>query len=159
MHQTDRWPDSHAGLSSTPHPVPIGIDAGAAPAHARWLDKISHSVASAQESHKQGPTGAAQIFERGDLAHSLPSLIHDARNMVSAMDLYCDLLSEPGVLSPSFAHYAGELRLVSNAGRRLLEELAVAESLNGLETDLPLCRSASGGQRCIPMPQRHQRPM
>jgi signal transduction histidine kinase len=63
-------------------------------------------------------------------------LIHDARNMVSAMDLYCELLEEPGVLAFPFRHYAGELRMVSTAGRLLLERLAVAESISGLESGL-----------------------
>jgi hypothetical protein len=35
---------------------------------------------------------------------------------------------------PLFHHYAGELRLVSVAGRRLLEKMAVAESLTELES-------------------------
>ena len=63
----------------------------------------------------------------------MAGLIHDARNMVSAMDLYCDLLEEPGVLSPPFRHYASELRMVSGAGRRLLEKLAVTESMSEIE--------------------------
>ena len=68
-----------------------------------------------------------------DTAENLASLIHDARNMVSAMDLYCDLLDEPGVLQTPFRHYAGELRLIGGASRRLLEKLAIAESVTGLQ--------------------------
>jgi signal transduction histidine kinase len=49
---------------------------------------------------------------------SLAEVAHDARNMVTALGLYCDLLEEPGVLNPSFQHYAGELRLVATASRR-----------------------------------------
>jgi signal transduction histidine kinase len=60
-------------------------------------------------------------FEASD---TIAGLIHDTRNMVMALDLYCDLLDEPGVLSSSFEHYAGELRLVSGASRRLMETLA-----------------------------------
>lgn len=48
---------------------------------------------------------------------------HDARNMVTALDLYCDLLQQPGVLASPFAHYGGELRLVAAASRRLIEKL------------------------------------
>jgi len=54
---------------------------------------------------------------------SLAAVAHDARNMVTALGLYCDLLAEPGVLSPSFAHYASELRLVATASRRMVEKL------------------------------------
>ena len=63
-------------------------------------------------------------------AETLPSLLHDTRNMVAAMDLYCDLLEEPGVLAAPFRHYARELRLVATASRRLLEKLAALEGGN-----------------------------
>lgn len=54
---------------------------------------------------------------------SLAGIAHDARNMVSALALYCDLLEEPGVLAPAFRHYGDELRLVAAASRRLVEKL------------------------------------
>jgi signal transduction histidine kinase len=60
--------------------------------------------------------------------------------MISAMDLYCDLLEEPGVLSAPFRHYAGELRLVSGASRRLLEKLACLD----LATDSSKCFEKNG---------------
>jgi signal transduction histidine kinase len=53
----------------------------------------------------------------------IAGLIHDTRNMVMALELYCDLLDEPGVLPFHFQHYAGELRLISGASRRLMESL------------------------------------
>ena len=53
---------------------------------------------------------------------------HDARNMVTALDLYCELLGEPGVLTPESEHYAGELRLVASASRRLIEKLMLLDS-------------------------------
>jgi len=54
---------------------------------------------------------------------SLAEVAHDARNMVTALGLYCDLLEEPGVLATSFQHYGNELRLVAAASRRLVEKL------------------------------------
>lgn len=54
---------------------------------------------------------------------SLAEVAHDARNMVTALGLYCDLLEEPGVLTAPFLHYAGELRLVATASRRLMGKL------------------------------------
>lgn len=54
---------------------------------------------------------------------SVAEIAHDARNMVTALDLYCDLLQEPGVLAAPFAHYGGELRLVAAASRRLVDKL------------------------------------
>jgi signal transduction histidine kinase len=58
---------------------------------------------------------------------TLGELAHDARNMVTALSLYCDLLEEPGVLSPRHRHYGNELRLVMDASRRLVEKLALLD--------------------------------
>ena len=71
---------------------------------------------------------------------SLSELTHDARNMVTALGLYCDLLEEPGVLSVPFLHYGQELRLVAAASRRLVEKL-MAFDPQGLDP-LSLDRSA-----------------
>ncbi len=62
---------------------------------------------------------------------SLAEVAHDARNMVTALGLYCDLLEEPGVLTAPFHHYAGELRLVATASRRLVEKLLVLDQRLG----------------------------
>lgn len=58
---------------------------------------------------------------------SLGELAHDARNMVTALSLYCDLLEEPGVLSASHRHYGSELRLLAEASRRLVEKMVLLE--------------------------------
>lgn len=63
----------------------------------------------------------AAIHNHGE---SLVELAHDARNMVTALSLYCDLLEEPGVLPAAHRHYGSELRLVAEASRRLVEKLA-----------------------------------
>lgn len=55
-------------------------------------------------------------------------LAHDARNLVTALSLYCDLLDEPGVLAPTHRHYASELRLVAEGSRRLVERLSLPNS-------------------------------
>ena len=59
---------------------------------------------------------------------SLAEVAHDARNMVTALGLYCDLLEEPGVLATQFLHYGSELRLVAAASRRLVEKLVALDS-------------------------------
>jgi len=59
---------------------------------------------------------------------SLAEVAHDARNMVTALGLYCDLLEEPGVLTAPYMHYGNELRLVASASRRLVEKLVSLES-------------------------------
>jgi signal transduction histidine kinase len=59
---------------------------------------------------------------------SLAELAHDARNMVTALGLYCDLLEEPGVLATPFLHYGNELRLVAAASHRLVEKLVALDT-------------------------------
>ena len=67
----------------------------------------------------------ATVRSRGE---SLSEVAHDARNMVTALGLYCDLLEEPGVLAAPFTHYAHELRLVAAASRRLVEKLVMLDA-------------------------------
>jgi len=64
----------------------------------------------------------------------LALVAHDARNMVTALGLYCDLLEEPGVLTEPYRHYGNELRLVAAASRRLVEKLVALEA-QGAELD------------------------
>ncbi len=65
---------------------------------------------------------------------NLSAVAHDARNMVTALGLYCDLLDEPGVLAAPYAHYGSELRLVAAASRRLVEKLVALDT--NLDTNL-----------------------
>jgi len=53
----------------------------------------------------------------------LAAIAHDARNVVAALRLYCDLLAEPGVLSEGAQHFAAELRAVATASTDLVEKL------------------------------------
>jgi len=59
---------------------------------------------------------------------TLAEVAHDARNMVTALGLYCDLLEEPGVLTTPFMHYGHELRLVAAASRRLVERIVMIDA-------------------------------
>ncbi|MFZ0340648.1 MAG: ATP-binding protein [Terracidiphilus sp.] len=61
-------------------------------------------------------------------AATVSEVAHDARNMVTALGLYCDLLEEPGVIAVPFTHYAHELRLVAAASRRLVEKLVTLDA-------------------------------
>lgn len=63
----------------------------------------------------------------GNGGNNLAEVAHDARNMVTALGFYCDLLQEPGVLAEPFRHYAGELRLVTAASRRLVDKLTTLD--------------------------------
>jgi len=61
-------------------------------------------------------------------SETLAEVAHDARNMVTALGLYCDLLEEPGVLATPFLHYGNELRLVAAASYRLVEKLVALDT-------------------------------
>jgi signal transduction histidine kinase len=66
---------------------------------------------------------------------TLAEVAHDARNMVTALGLYCELLEQPGVLTPSYRHYGSELRLVATASRRLVEKLVALDGRAALPLD------------------------
>jgi len=55
---------------------------------------------------------------------SVIALAHDARNVVAALELCCDLLAEPGVLAKENQHFATELQAVASASSALVEQLA-----------------------------------
>jgi signal transduction histidine kinase len=50
-------------------------------------------------------------------------LLHDARNLMGALGLYCDLLSMPGVLKPEHRHYAEEVRLLGARSTAMIQQL------------------------------------
>ena len=81
---------------------------------------------SALEGLRMDPVVETPV-NQGGRVESLAEVAHDARNMVTALGLYCELLEEPGVLTPSFLHYGSELRLVAAASRRLVEKLVALE--------------------------------
>jgi len=59
-------------------------------------------------------------------------LLHDARNLMGTLGLYCDLLERPGVLKLEHLHYAAEVRLVGVQSGDLLERLvALVDSAEG----------------------------
>ena len=66
----------------------------------------------------------------GSRGGSLAEVAHDARNMVSALACFCDLLEAPGVLSEPYQHYGNELKLVAAASRRLIDKLLTLDSTN-----------------------------
>lgn len=64
----------------------------------------------------------------GRESETIAEVAHDARNMVTALCLYCDLLEEPGVLAPDFLHYGSELRLIAAASHRLVQKLVALDT-------------------------------
>ncbi len=67
-------------------------------------------------------------------SETLSEVAHDARNMVTALGLYCEFLEEPGVLAAPFLHYGRELRLVAAASRRLVEKIVALDYQESAKT-------------------------
>jgi signal transduction histidine kinase len=88
----------------------------------------------------------ATLRSRGE---SLSEVAHDARNMVAALGLYCDLLDEPGVLAAPYAHYGNELRLVAAASRRLVEKLVELDAHAAPEMAPPALFEVSSGRGAV----------
>src|SRR5512146_1503844 len=88
--------------------------------------EVVKGIGGAERKRLEAVVGTfATVRRRGE---TVDEVAHDARNMMTALGLYCDLLEEPGVLASPFAHYGSELRLVAAASRRLVEKLAQIDS-------------------------------
>jgi signal transduction histidine kinase len=116
---------------------------------------ISHAIHS--RFHWQGVTDR-NTTHPGELpleaGRSQPSpaagggegLLHDARNLMGTIGLYCDLLSMPGVLKPEHRQYPEELRLLGARSKALIEHLM--ESLFALEGEA----GEAGCSMCVERP-------
>jgi signal transduction histidine kinase len=79
---------------------------------------------------------------------SLAEIAHEARNMLAALGVCCDLLSAPGVLTGKNAHLSGDLKIVVAASRHLVEKLCAlkeASFLSGHNIPAELASSATWG--------------
>ena len=101
------------------------------------MQQIGSSVVSGSAERKQVKAAVETLAEFGSRGETLAEVAHDARNMVTALGLYCDLLEEPGVLDTPFLHYGKELRLVAAASRRLVEKLMALDGPRATEGDSP----------------------
>ena len=95
------------------------------------------SIAEAERAERKRVEAVVETLAavRGK-GETLAEVAHDARNMVTALGLYCDLLEEPGVLDTPFLHYGSELRLVAAASRRLVEKLMALDNAGTTGSDL-----------------------
>jgi signal transduction histidine kinase len=69
-----------------------------------------------------------KLFPERKKGESLAEVAHDARNLVTALGLYCELLQEPGVLATPYFQYGKELGLLAAASRSLADKLAALGS-------------------------------
>jgi signal transduction histidine kinase len=74
------------------------------------------------------PAIVQSFSPQGTGCESIADVAHEARNMVAALGLYCDLLEAPGVLALPFQHYGSELKMVAAASRRLVDRLAAMDT-------------------------------
>jgi signal transduction histidine kinase len=104
-------------------------EAGLAASGLLATDQVNAQLAGSSVAKRQRVEAVVETLAnlRGK-GESLAEVAHDTRNMVTALGLYCDLLEEPGVLAPGFRHYAGELRLVATASRRLVEKMLALDT-------------------------------
>jgi signal transduction histidine kinase len=94
-----------------------------------------------------------------DAADCAAELAHDARNFIAAVNLCCELLAAPGVLTPRFSHYAADLRQIGRTGARLIEELAAHLSGRCREASIsPLAASGPCARAPEWMPATHPFP-
>lgn len=89
-------------------------------APARIEKFVPHSIDEAAGRKIGQPESAVPVLK----TEHFDQLAHDARNTLSAMKLYCELLAEPGVLTPAHTHYAQELQAITDTVSRLVERLA-----------------------------------
>jgi signal transduction histidine kinase len=111
--------------------------------------ELNNEVNIANRSQRRIAAVVETLATMKHRAGTVTEVAHDARNMVTALALYCDLLSEPGVLSESHMHYANELRLVAAASRRLVEKLMLVDLNDGaipaaFPLSLPQSRLSAG---------------
>jgi len=130
------------------------LDAGAAEALLNGSSLSGASLpGSAVSERKRVETVVETLANLRGAGESLAEVAHDARNMVTALGLYCDLLEEPGVLNPGYEHYGHELRLVATSSRRLVEKLLTLDLRMGA-TVLPLRPIAGGAVQDAQRPGR-----
>lgn len=92
-------------------------------------------------------------------AETLDGLAHDARNVISGLMLYCELLSTPGVLNKNHGHYAHDLETIVSRANRMLDRIAESAAASQ-----PLPASASASLPAIPVTDaaqelRHAQPL
>lgn len=85
--------------------------------------------------------GAGPFSHQPTHSDTLNGLMHDARNIMSGLMLYCELLSMPGVLNENHSHYAQDLESIVNRANRMIEkiaETAIASQPLPASTSVPL---------------------
>jgi signal transduction histidine kinase len=112
------------------------------------------------------PAISSRTPDSGSLEAGVPppledrdGLVHDARNLIGTLGLYCDLLSRPGVLQPEHRQYAEDLRLVGTRSEapieRLFERIGACTVPARRAADSKAAYLAPTTPRTSPEPPRH----
>ena len=64
------------------------------------------------------------LREEGGEALALTGITHDARNLVTALGLCAELISQPGVLGPKHGHFGAEIRSIATSSAQLVKRLS-----------------------------------
>jgi signal transduction histidine kinase len=108
--------EMYSPSESTTPPLPVCAAVAVASARAMGASgsAIPRGLLSQPDHDLSQPCSAA---DRGE------GLLHDARNLMGALGLYCDLLSMPGVLKPEHRHYSTEVRLLGARSAAMIQQL------------------------------------
>jgi signal transduction histidine kinase len=66
--------------------------------------------------------------------NELEGLAHDARNLLTSLELFSGLLAEPGVLGEGHEHFAGDIKSLAIPLAVLVERMAIASQSKGSQT-------------------------
>jgi signal transduction histidine kinase len=118
---------------------------GLVKAHIRKF--IPHSpgtsaIAGSQQSALLPPTDGVRYLAPTLKPEGFDPLAHDARNVLSALKLYCELLAEPGVLTAGNSHYAQELIAISDTASKLVERLSEPRRAGRQPVATSVCHTA-----------------
>ena len=82
------------------------------------LSQLPHDIGALRRpAEARAETAPASLNEQQRRAH-------DARNLLSSLDLLSDLIGEPGVLAESDRHFAGDLKAITGSLGELVEGIA-----------------------------------
>jgi signal transduction histidine kinase len=127
--------------SSPENITPLPLRAGT-PALTRWRASDLESPPSKDPLQREG-CGATSSFATGSVSPHGEDLLHDARNLIGTLGLYCDLLSMPGVLKHEHRQYADDLRLVGSRSGAMIERLINQLVRNSaVPADQPMARQS-----------------
>ena len=78
-------------------------------------------------------------------------LAHDARNVLSGLMLYCELLSSPGVLTKSHRHFAKELQSIVQNTTQIVERMASAHDARTISEKQAQSAASSSPLTTVPV--------